>query len=110
MADALRAMKMIEKKAGWVFRGPQATREVLEGIVSTGFEPPAYAAHYLGTCGVSPRSGIAQEFRHVIAILWLVICHDRLHPLNLASSEYYMARRLLMIQCAIKRNPSSSDC
>lgn len=82
VADALRTMKMTDKKAGWVFRGPQAIRELLEGIVSTGLEPPAYAAHCLGTGGVSPHSGIAQEFRHLIAMSWITILPRQARPLE----------------------------
>ena len=83
-------------------------KEVLEGIKSTGMEPPSYCADYLQTSGLSPTSALAIEFKHLISILWMMVCHDRLDVLNVSSAEY-VARRMLMIQRAVKRNPRSPD-
>ena len=43
-----------------------------------------------------------------MTILWMMVCFDRLDVLNVASAEY-VARRLLMIQRAVRRNPRAPD-
>ena len=107
LSEALGTMKAIEKRS-WAFKGPPAVKEVLEGIKATGLEPPAYVTHYLGSSGIGPHSGLAQEFKHLMTILWMMVCFDRLDVLNVSSAEY-VARRVLMIQRAVKRNPRSPD-
>jgi hypothetical protein len=107
LGDSLGTMKSIEKK-NWTFKGPPAVKEVLEGIRATGMEPPSYVAHYMASSGINPSGSLAQEFKHLMTVLWMMVCFDRLDVLNVASAEY-VARRLLMIQRAVRRNPRAPD-
>ena len=77
-------------------------------LKNTGLEPPGYLSHYMATSGLSANTAVAQELKHLFAVLWMVVCFDRLDALNLSAAEY-VARRILMIQRAVKRNPRSPD-
>ena len=74
-------------KKHWSFKGPSAAKEVLEGIRATGMEPPAYCAHYLQTSGLSSTGALGNKFKHLITILWMMVCVDRLDALNVSSCE-----------------------
>ena len=95
LSVAVSTMKAVEKPS-WPFKGPSATKEVMEGIRASGMEPPSYCAHYLASSGLNPHGGIAQEFKHLVSILWMMVCDDRLDVLNVSSCEY-VCRRILMI-------------
>ena len=58
--------------------------------------------------GISPHAGIAIEHGVLFTILTLMICYDLLNVLNLASAEQ-AARRILMIERAVRRSPKSPD-
>ena len=107
LVDAISSLKAVEKK-NFAFKGPAAVKEVLESIRSSGMEPPSYVTHYLGHSGINPTGGLANEFKHLMTILWMMVCFDRLDVHNIAAAEY-VARRVLMIQRAVKRNPRVPD-
>ncbi|CAE8711223.1 unnamed protein product, partial [Polarella glacialis] len=96
------------KPVGWVFDGPAACQEMLRGVVATGHELLAYAPHWIRTSGVAPTSGLAIEFTTLTTILHFGVCRDQLNPFNLNAFEM-VARRLLMIQKAVKRNAKAPD-
>ena len=91
-----------------IFQGPSALTEVLQTILASGLEPAAYRQHWRTTSGITPNSGLAIEFGLLVEILWLSTCHDLLNPFELSSLEL-VARRLLMIERAVKRNSRNPD-
>ena len=48
------------------------------------------------------------EHGHIITILWLMACVDQLNVPACQSAEY-LARRVLMLQRAVKRSPKAPD-
>jgi hypothetical protein len=87
---------------------PPALAELLSGIVASGNECVPYHQHWVRISGVSPHAGIAIEHGVLFTILTLMICFDLLNVLNLASAEQ-TARRILMIERAVKRSAKSPD-
>ena len=61
-------------------------------------EPPSYCARYLARSGLNPHGGIAQEFKHLVSILWMIVCDDRLDVLNVSWSEYVCRRILVTLE------------
>jgi hypothetical protein len=98
----------VKVAGGWPFQGPAAMGEFIAGVVATGHECLAYGPHWIKLSGLSPQSGLAIEFLVLITVLHFGITMDQLNPLNLVSFEM-IARRLLMIQKAVKRNFKAPD-
>jgi hypothetical protein len=93
---------------GWLFKGPPATKEVLNAIVATGLELPSYQNHWKMSSGVSPNSGICIEHGLLLTFLWMMVTCDQLDVLNIAAAEL-MPMRVLIIQRSVRRNPRSPD-
>ena len=93
---------------GWPFRGPDAVAELVHGILATGLEPAGFVAHWKQNSGVSPNSGVAIEFGVLMTVLGHMACLDQYNLYHSASAEM-IARRLLMIMRAVKRNPRAPD-
>lgn len=105
LSDSLSTMRQDDKKY-WMFKGPSAAREILDGTLSPGMEPPSYFVHYVGAGGLTPNSAWAAELQHLLTVLWKMVSHDRLDVYSVGASEY-VARQKLMIQRAVKRNTRS---
>jgi hypothetical protein len=90
------------------FRGPSARRELMQAIVASGGEPPAYAAAWLTASGVAPRSSVALEFVMQVHAFWMLATLDGIDLNNSATAEH-LARRILQIQRAVRRAPRSPD-
>lgn len=90
------------------FNGPSAAKEVLDGIRATGMEPRAYCAHYVRVSFISPSSGLCTEFKNLVSLLWMFVCHDRLDAPICATAEL-LCRIIVMIQRDVRRNPPSPD-
>ena len=71
-------------------------------------EPPGYLSHYVSNSGVSATSGLMVELKVLLTVLWMLTTHDRLNVPCIAGAEL-VARRVLMIQRAIKRNARAPD-
>jgi hypothetical protein len=108
LAEAFDTMLRSTTLKGWVFKGPPAIKEVLQGIVSSGLDIPAYANHWRANSGASPASAISIEIVNLLTVLFLMISYDQYDLLNSASAEA-ISRRILQIQRAVKRNPKSPD-
>lgn len=107
LSEAVRTMKKATLE-DWPLKGPSAAKEVLDGIRATGMEPPAYCAHYVQVSGIKPSSGLYTEFKNLISLLWMFVCHDRLDAHNCATAEL-LCRRIVMIQRVVRTNPRSPD-
>ncbi len=90
------------------FRGPPAVDEVVQSIVASGVEPPAYHLQWVSGSGVNGKSAAAREHLLLLYALWLLVCVDGLDATNMATAEH-LARRFLMIERATRRNPRSPD-
>ena len=92
----------------WPFRGPKALEEMLDALISGGVELFQAAAGFLRDSGLSAKSAIAHELRHLFCTLHLLCCYDQLDLSNSAGAEY-LARRILCIQRAVRRSPTAPD-
>jgi len=97
-----------EKGADWPFRGPGACLELFRGVAASGLEFPAYANHYLATCGVATNSTLAHELRNLFAMLHHLNAYDQLDCPNVAAVEL-LCRRVLQVQKAIRKSPKHPD-
>ena len=98
-------MKTVDR-ADWPFKGPRAILELLESVQSSNMELTIYAQHCEKTSGVNPMSAVANEHRVHFLTLTHMICYDCLDVRNLGCAEQ-IARRILMIQRAVKKNPKA---
>ena len=86
-----------------ILQGPSAAREVLQAFMASGMEPPAFVLHWRTTSRVNIQSGLEIEHGLWVEMLWVHTCHDLVNPLRLACAEL-PARRILMIERAVRRN------
>ena len=107
ISEALREFRE-EKGKDWPFRGPGACLELCRGVAASGLEFPAYANHYLSTCGVATNSVLAHELRNLFVMLHHINAYDQLDCPNVAAVEM-LCRRILQIQKAIRKSPKHPD-
>ena len=107
LKESIRSWK-VERAADFPMPGPCACMELLKGIAATGNELSSFAVVWEKASGISPRSAVANEHRNLISMLHLLVTYDLVVPCNLASAEL-MARRVLMIQRATRRNSKAPD-
>ena len=105
--DAL-ALMSEEKMDDWPFSGPRAVKEYLVAIRDGPGDLPTYHLSWVRGSGVSASSAIAHEHRALIETLRLAMSKDQLDITNLASFEN-VCRRLITLEMAVARNPSSPD-
>lgn len=108
LSDSLATMRQVDKKQ-WLLKGPSAAR----GRSRSGSCRPAWSRRRTTTTtsasAASTRTALlAAELKHHFTVLWVMVSHDRLDVYNVAACEY-VARRIWMIQRAIKRNARSPD-
>ena len=94
--------------ANWPFKGPRAITELLRGIAGGGHEMNTYGQFWVRHSGMNPRSAAANELLSCLNNLHLMVTVDCLDPLNSSAAEH-VARRVLQIQKAVKRNPVAPD-
>jgi hypothetical protein len=90
------------------FSGPSARKELSMAIVASGAEPPAYAAAFISATGVAPKSSVAMEFVMQMHTFWILGSLDGIDRANSATAEH-VARRILQLQRAIRKNPRAPD-
>ena len=91
-----------------IYVGVAAVPEVLRGIATSGHEPPGCHQLWVVASGVAPKSGLAFEHLGLLTLLWVMATVDGLDVNNLESAEQ-VARRILMIERAVKKNPKNPD-
>ena len=91
-----------------IFEGPAAFPELAIAILRSGLEPQGFLASYLLTSGLNPKSSLAIELGHHLFAIWTFSVVDRLDP-NQSATVEHIARRVLQIQKAVKRNPKNPD-
>ena len=91
-----------------LFEGPLSVGELCASISSSGLEPMAYLENFVISTGVSAKSGAATELKTHIFTLQTMAIHDRLNIPRLASAQH-IARRVLQLMKALRRNPHSPD-
>jgi hypothetical protein len=90
------------------YSGPSARKELAAAISASGAEPPAYAAAFITATGVAPRSSVAMEFVMQMHTFWILGSLDGIDRANCATAEH-VARRILQLQRATRKNPRSPD-
>jgi len=91
-----------------IFEGPSSLEEILTSVHHSGLEFIAWGNQYLSTSGLAVKSGLAVEFTMHIFTLHYLLCIDGVDARHLAAGEH-VARRILQIQRAVKRNPKAPD-
>lgn len=107
LAAAVVALKPT-KMPGWVFDGPNAAPDFLQGVLSAGLTLLTFQAYWEKKSGVNPASGAAMEHGVLLMILHLLVNFDQLDVSNVAGAEQ-LVRRLLMIQRAVRKNPKAPN-
>ena len=106
--EALSACSSAQTPEPSVFTGPAAFPELATALCRSGMEPQAFVANYLQTSGVHTKSAVAIEFSHLMFAIYAFTVLDRLDPYQSTTVEH-LARRVLQLQKAIKRNPKAPD-
>ena len=106
--EALSACSSAQTPEPSVFTGPAAFPELATALCRSGMEPQAFVANYLQTSGVHAKSAVAIEFSHLMFAIYAFTVLDRLDPYQSTTVEH-LARRVLQLQKAIKRNPKAPD-
>ena len=83
-------------------------KDFLASIISSGLEPEGYHAQWRTNSGVNAKSGVCVEHGFLISALFMQVTYDRLDVYNIATTEL-LARRVLMIERAVKRNARQPD-
>ena len=91
-----------------IFDGPSSMVEVSNAMAASGLEPQAYALQFINSSGLAPKSALANEICSIVLTVHLLGTRDRVDFLNLYAAEH-LARRLLQIQAAVRRNPKNPD-
>jgi len=108
LRDVARNMDTTASPSTQIFAGPSALAEIIRSVESSGLEFIGWGAQYVSTSGIGAQSGLAREFSQHVYTLHYMHCIDGLDGGHLASAEH-VARRMLQIQKAVKRNPKSPD-
>ena len=108
LRDASKLMDATAVLDARIFDGPPALAEVLRSVETSGVEDQGWGQQYVANSGMSPKSGLAVEFMQLVYNLFYLICHDLLDGRHCSAAEH-VARRILQIQKAVKRNPKSPD-
>ena len=93
---------------GWPFKGPDALSEFLMGVFAAGLELLACGAWFKQHSGINPNFGLCMEFMVHFSVVSNLICVDQVNVLNCAGAEL-IARRLLMIMRAVRKDPKAPD-
>ena len=92
----------------WGFTGPRATLEFLTSVKESINDLQAYHFQWLKHSGANAHSSLVYEHRNLLEVLRLGLCRDQLDITNLLSFEL-VTRRIVQIEIAISRSPSSPD-
>ncbi len=90
------------------FEGTPAIEEVCKSIAAAGVEPNFYCGQWENLSGINARSGLCLEHRILVFAVWYYAAADGLDPGQSAAMEH-LARRLLQIERAVKRNHKNPD-
>eukprot|EP00971_Amphidinium_carterae_P175159 3472236-Amphidinium_carterae.2 len=80
----------------------------MQGIHATGVEVNQHHTQWLARSGAAPSSATSHAHKHLCSALGLMVNYDQVDVSNLASAEF-LARWLLMLEAATKRNPRAPD-
>ena len=95
-------------QADWPYDGPSGLKEVLTAARAAGEELPGFHDYYCRAAGLSMDHPTAIKHRDLLLILHHLIVFDQLNAGRLASAEA-LARLLLQIHQAVRRNPKAPD-
>ena len=107
LREQLRGYREVEVK-NWPFKGPRAIVELLKGVAAGGHELNTYGPFWIRHSGMNGKSAAAVEFMSCLNALQMMVAVDTLDLYNSAAAEH-MARRILQIQRAVRRNPQAPD-
>ena len=82
--------------------------ELLLGLSDSGKEMLPFISDFFVHSGLSPRSGVGLEIFYLLVSLYYLCCWDRCDPTSLIAAEH-IARRLVQLQKAVRRNPKQPD-
>ena len=89
-----------------VFEGNAAATEVAEALASSGLEPAAWVEQFIAMSELGAKSSQAIELRWTVHALHLLGSADRLNLRRITAAEH-LARRVLQIQRAVRKDPRS---
>ena len=89
-------------------KGPRAMRSYMTSLRSANQDFSLHHEFFLRKSGLSDRSAVAKEHRHLHEAFRLAIEADQLDVSNSAAFEY-LCRRVVQIESAVKRNPKRPD-
>ena len=96
------------KMEDWPLSGPRATLEFLQAVREAGSDMASYHLKCSQSSGVSQFSAAVHEHRVLSDMIRVGISTDQLDLSNLVMAEF-ATRRLIQIEMAVSRNPSSPD-
>eukprot|EP00972_Heterocapsa_arctica_P047406 6991292-Heterocapsa_arctica.AAC.1 len=97
-----------DPQADWVFKGPRACVEVLDGIRASGQSILGFQEFWLAASGCMTASPTAHQHRNLLSVLFLALCVDQLNCCNLMCIEM-VCRLILQIHKAVKRAPKNPN-
>ena len=83
-------------------------REVLNASRAAGEELPGFHDYYCRSAGLNPDHPVALKHRDLLAILHHLIVFDQVNAGELSGGER-VARYLLQVHQAVRRNPKNPD-
>ena len=92
--------------ADWPHKGSRARIEMASSIRCSGRNFFTWRELWMSSGGLHPESSSAWEHRVLLTVLGLLLCFDQLDGTNIAGIEL-AARRVIMIEKAVKVNPES---
>ena len=96
----------LKEVVDWPHQGPRAVSEFLRSVLTLGLTMFTYHDHWVRQSGVHGESSVSWEHKMLCAALAMAIGYDRLDVTNVASFEL-VARRILMIERAVRVNPKA---
>eukprot|EP00972_Heterocapsa_arctica_P080299 11834391-Heterocapsa_arctica.AAC.1 len=97
-----------EPQSDWIFKGPRACVEVLDGIRASGQSVLGFQEFWITASGCTPLSPTAHHHRNLLSVLFLALCVDKLNCYNLMCIEM-VCRLILQIHKAVKRSPKNPN-
>ena len=92
----------------WPFPGPSAVKELLAAARAAGEELTGFHDYFLRSSGLNPDHAVAIKHRDLLAIMLHFLNYDQVNAGRLAGMEA-MARYVLQIHQAVRRNPKNPD-
>ena len=94
--------------AGYPYPGPRSLKDYLKNVAATSKTLVAHSQAWISKSGINEKSALGREHKFLLDILQDALEFDQLNGSNLASLEG-IARRLISIETAVRRNPKAPD-